>query len=259
MSEEAFQRYSAYYDLLYRDKDYGAEASYVAQRLRAANPNATSVLEFGSGTGRHGRLLCAQGFDVVGIERSEWMRKAAQICLPNVDQNGGSFQSIQGDIRSAEIGQTFDAVLALFHVISYQTTDEEVIRTFANAAAHLRSEGIFFFDVWHGPAVLHERPTVREKRVEDERTCLTRIATPELDLDANTVTVRYSMLAESKIDQGLTKFSEEHRMRYFFPFEIDAFANETGFNVECSEEFLTGQVPSNHTWGVAYLLRKRRA
>ena len=59
MSDDVFQRYSAYYDLLYRDKNYAMEAEYVARILRDAASNAKSLLEFGSGTGRHGRLLAS--------------------------------------------------------------------------------------------------------------------------------------------------------------------------------------------------------
>ena len=257
MSEDVFHRYSAYYDLLYRDKDYKAEADYVAHTLRAANPRTRKVLEFGSGTGRHGRLLAERGFDVLGIERSESMVKAARSALQSsIREEGGSFECIQGDIQTMRVEGRFDAVIALFHVVSYQISNTEVIETLATAAFHLRAGGIFFFDVWHGPAVLHDRPTVREKQVEDECTRLTRIATPELNLDDSMVTVRYSMTAQSKIDNQLTKFEEEHRMRYFCPAEIELFASQAGFAVERSEEFLTGQPPSDRTWGVAYLLRK---
>ena len=73
-----FEKYSAFYDLLYRDKDYAAEADYVAKRIRSILPQARSLLEFGSGTGRHGRLLAAMGFDVHGIEQSREMVSVAQ-------------------------------------------------------------------------------------------------------------------------------------------------------------------------------------
>ena len=116
--------------------------------------------------------------------------------------------------------------------------------------------GIFLFDVWHGPAVLKERPSVRVKRIEDDKTRLTRIAEPEMDTNTNSVTVRYTMLAESKADRRLTTFGEEHKMRYLFPTEIEFLASQTGFQVERSEEFLTRDIPSESTWGVAYLLRK---
>jgi SAM-dependent methyltransferase len=249
---EVFERYSAYYDLLYQDKDYQGEADYIARALRAANPKAKTILEFGSGTGKHGRLLAERGFEVFGIERSESMVAAAKIDK----RNAGGFECIQGDLQATDVGRTFDAVVALFHVISYQTSDSEVRRTFSNAARHLLPGGIFLFDVWHGPAVLHVRPSLREKHVENESVRLTRIADPELDRESKIVTVRYSMVATSKNDNERTTFGEEHRMRYFFPEEIKAFAEEAGFAVERSEEFFTSREPSDQTWGVAYLLVK---
>lgn len=258
MSDDVFQRYSDYYDLLYRDKDYDAEAAYIGQTLRAADPHARSLLEFGSGTGKHGRRLASQGFDVYGIERSEFMVAAARrSAAESPPTGGGRFDCRQGDIRTENAGRIVDAVISLFHVVSYQTGNAEARQTFANAARHLRPNGKFLFDVWHGPAVLGERPTVRVKRVEDEKTRLIRIAEPELDLNAGVVTVRYTMLAESKADSGLTTFTEVHRMRYFFPTEIELLADQTGFDVVRREEFLTGKPPSESTWGTAYLLQKR--
>jgi SAM-dependent methyltransferase len=254
---DVFERYSAYYDLLYRDKDYSAEADYVVQTLRTVDSAAVNLLEFGSGSGRHGRLLAKRGFDVFGVERSESMVAAASKLTPGGFKAGsGSFECIKGDIRTVQLNRVFDAVLSLFHVVSYQTSNSDVLQTFSNAARHSRPQGLFLFDVWHGPAVLGERPSVRVKRVEDENTRLTRIAEPELDTNSNVVTVRYTIFAESKADGHMTTFRENHRMRYFFPVEIGFLAKQSGFEVEKTEEFLTRQRPSENSWGVMYLLRK---
>lgn len=257
MSDEVFQRYGAYYDLLYRDKDYVAEADYVIQTLRGAAPGARTVLEFGSGTGKHGGLLARAGYDVFGIERSESMVAAARQRAPGPPgEANGIFECASGDIRDVRLGRLFDVTLALFHVVSYQTGNADLSRTLASAARHLHPGGLFMFDVWHGPAVLQERPAVRVKRVEDESTRLIRIAEPALDTQSSVVTVRYTMLAEDKSDGRLTTFGEEHHMRYLFPTEIESLAGQTGFEVLRSEEFLTGKPPSDKTWGVLYLLRK---
>jgi SAM-dependent methyltransferase len=253
MSEGVFRDYSAHYDLLYHDKDYGAEADYVARIVRRAAPQARTVLEFGSGSGRHGRLLNARGYQVYGVERSEAM---VYLARQATGAAGVAFECTQGDIRTVDVGRSFDAVLSLFHVVSYQTTNVDVLQTFASASRHLPLGGIFFFDVWHGPAVLTQRPSVRVKRVESDTLRLVRIAEPELDTNAGVVTVRYNIHAETKADGRWTTFNEEHRMRYFFATEIDLLARATGFVVERSEEFLTGRPPSEQTWGVAYLLRK---
>jgi SAM-dependent methyltransferase len=245
MTPDNFQQYSEYYDLLYQDKSYSDEALI------------KSVLEFGSGTGRHGRLLGKHGFHVLGVERSEPMVTAARDSSASVAQTSlGSFECVQSDIRDVKINREFDAVISLFHVIGYQTSNEDVLRTFASAARHLRPEGRFMFDVWHGPGVLSMRPSVRIKRVENDKLRLTRIAEPDLDTNTSVVTVRYTVFAESKADGQFTTFGEEHRMRYFSPVEIQLFAVQSGFEVEKSEEFLTMRPPSEQTWGVMYLLRK---
>lgn len=105
--------------------------------------------------------------------------------------------------------------------------------------------------------MLRERPSVRVKMVEDENKRVTRIAEPELDANAGVVTVRYTLFVESKADGRITTFDEDHPMRYLFPVEIALLGDRTGFIVERSEEFPTGNTPSESTWGVAYLLRKR--
>ena len=252
-----FQKYSAFYDLIYRDKDYAAEADYVARAVRSARPGARSVLELGSGTGRHGRLLAATGFDVHGIERSADMVAVANRAPASpVLETGGSFNCEVGDARSANLGRTFDAVIALFHIISYQTTNEDLEAAFRVAAHHLVHGGVFLFDVWHGPAVLTERPTERVKNVADERFEVTRTARPELDSNRSTVKVAYEMQCKDRQSGAIICFSEEHLMRYLFPTEIDILARSCGMRVLRTEEFLTGRPPSSSSWGVAYLLQK---
>jgi cyclopropane fatty-acyl-phospholipid synthase-like methyltransferase len=103
VDEKAFQRYSHYYDLLYRDKDYAAEVDYVARTLSSVAPNVRRLLEFGSGTGRHGRLLAALGFDVVGIECSETMVAEARRDAPTCSQLAGNFDCRHGDIRTVNL------------------------------------------------------------------------------------------------------------------------------------------------------------
>ena len=50
MSDTVFNAYSRYYDLLYRDKDYVAEAEYIADLLEQFGVSGKRLLEFGSGS-----------------------------------------------------------------------------------------------------------------------------------------------------------------------------------------------------------------
>jgi SAM-dependent methyltransferase len=253
-AEAVFQRYSEYYDLLYREKDYEAETSYVVHTLRRVAPAARDLLELGAGTGKHGRLLAREGFRVTGVERSEAMITMARSAPP--PGGSGTFTAVQGDIRTARISGQFDAVLSLFHVVSYLTRNEDLSATFRNAAQHVRPGGLFFFDVWHGPAVLVQQPAVRLKRVENDEIRLWRVAEPSVDTGSSVVTVQYTMFAESRRDGSIVSFGETHHMRYLFPTEIELLARTSGFVVEGMEEFGTGRPASQDTWGVAYILRK---
>lgn len=251
-----FKQYSAYYDLLYADKNYQAEAEYVARRLRTTNPRTRTVLELGSGTGRHGRLLAAMGFEVHGVEKSKEMVSVAW-SSEALAGTTGLFTCDIGDLRDVRINRVFDAVVSLFHVISYQTTDADLTAAFATAANHVESNGLFLFDVWHGPAVLATPPSNRLKEVADERRRVKRVARPETDLETRTVRVVYDLDCEDLKSGDGAQFTEEHVMRYLFPDEVLQLATAAGFELVASEEFLTGRTPSVDTWGVSYLLRKR--
>lgn len=243
-----FNQYALYYDLLYQDKDYQVEADYVADLLTRFAPETVRILEFGSGTGRHGYLLAQKGYHLTGLERSqEMLARARENFLPTTL---GSFTCFPGDIQHTELDEKFDAVIALFHVISYQTTNEAVLATFQNAARHLEKGGLFLFDVWYTPAVLTQRPAVRVKRMENANTRIVRLAEPLMLHNENVVEVQYTIYLEEKSTGHLTSFRETHPMRHFSLPELNLLAEQTGFVPLHAEEFLTRNVPGEATWGV---------
>jgi SAM-dependent methyltransferase len=243
-----FDAYSRYYDLLYRDKDYVAESNYINDVLKRYEITGANILEFGSGTGKHGRLLAERGYQVMGIERSEEMVAQA------LQKNG--FSSQQGDIRSVQLGRTFDAVISLFHVVSYQVSNEDVRAVFSRAAEHLQPGGLFVFDVWYSPAVYAQQPEVRVKRLADESIDITRIAEPVIYPNDNKVDVNFTIFAHDTKTDACQVLKECHPMRHFSLPEVDLFAESAGFERLTAEEFLSGSKPGIDTWGVCFVLRK---
>jgi len=243
-----FDAYSRYYDLLYRDKDYAAESGYIDGVLKRYKIAGDDLLEFGSGTGKHGRLLAERGYRVTGIERS------AEMVTQALQEN--SFTCKQGDIRSVQLGRTFDAVISLFHVISYQVANADVQAVFARAAEHLQSGGLFVFDVWYSPAVYEQRPEVRIKMLADEALDITRIAEPVIFPNENRVDVNFTIIVHDAKTGSCQVLKESHPMRHFSLPEVDQFAAEAGFERLVAEEFLTGSKPGVGTWGVCFVLRK---
>ena len=213
----AFDTYARYYDLLYRDKDYAGEAAYVASHIRQHAPEAARILELGCGTGAHAEHLARLGFTVHGVDLSEAMLTRAeerQAALPA--DLAARLTFAHGDVRSVRTGETYDAVISLFHVMSYQTTNADLEAALATAAAHLQPGGLFLFDFWYGPAVLTQQPEVRVKRLEDEEIKVTRIAEPVMRVNENVVEVNYTVFIEVKSTGQMEQVQETHRMRYWF-------------------------------------------
>jgi SAM-dependent methyltransferase len=252
-----FAQYAAYYDLIYKDKDYAGECRYIRTLLteHASGPTK-SILELGSGTGAHASLLSEMGFDVLGVDISDCMLKEANARAARTGLPGAKLTFARGDARTFRTGRSFDAVLALFHVLSYQTSDDDVRSTLATAAAHLRPMGLFIFDFWYGPSVLWLRPAVRIKHFTGNGLEVTRTAEPILQDQTNIVDVNYTVFARSQSELRTDEIREIHRMRYFFLPELAQFLRESGFELLRAEEWVTRSPPSVDTWSLCVVARK---
>lgn len=247
-----FAAYSAYYNLLYQDKDYQGETDFIAVLLGKAQGKVHSVLDLGCGTGRHDLLLARKGYAVTGVDRSSEMLKQAR-SLQGPDLN---LHFVHSAIEDLSLSEQFDAVTALFHVLSYQTSNAQVETFFRVAEKHLRPGGVFVFDFWYGPAVLTQRPEVRVKEVQDDQVAVLRVARPTLDTEANLVDVRYTIWIKDQDSKQVLELEEVHRMRYFFLPEVEHFCEQCGFTIIQSGEWLTEDAPSPASWGVYLVVQK---
>ena len=115
-----------------------------------------------------------------------------------------------------------------------------------NAHRQLKQGMIFIFDYWYAPAVWHIGPTLRVKRVSNKQLAITRIAEPESFREQNIVKVNYQTFVEELKNNQISEIKETHEMRAFETEEIREFANQTGFTLLQSEEWLTSHSPSEH-------------
>ncbi len=248
-----FETYARYYNLLYADKDYQAEARYVADKLGGVS-RSESILDLGCGTGAHAHALAHQGFEVWGVDMSDAMLRAAQARRDTaLEPTRSRMHFIRGDLREVRLNRAFSHVTCLFHAMSYQCSNQDLKAAFATASQHLAPGGRFLFDVWYGPAVLSQRPEVRVKRVEDDSVAITRIAEPTIRWDLNVVDVDYELWIKDKATGAAEHLRETHQMRYLFHGEIAELMNQVGLTLSGAEEYLTGRVPNGQTWSVCYV------
>lgn len=251
-----FGRYASFYDALYRDKNYSLEADHIDGLIKKYRGGAAvSILDLGCGTGEHALALARKDYKVTGVDNSLKMLAAASRKL-SAAASGLKVDLVNADIRSLMPGLKYDAVISLFHVISYLVSDGDVKAAFKAANDHLGRGGLFIFDCWYGPAVLNLKPEKRVKTVETDSFSIVRYAEPELVSGRNAVSVNYRLAVKNKITGAVETFEEKHELRYFFPDEIDYMLKNAGFSMLERAEWITGKAVGPDTWGVCFVAEK---
>lgn len=238
---EVFQDYAYYYNSFYKDKDYHAEAETVDKLLKKYDPKIKNIINFGCGTGKHDIELTRLGYHCHGIDMSSLM---IDIAKENSALNETSIGFEVADVRNYEAKDKYDAVISLFHVVSYQNSNQDVLNTFQAARKALNTGGYFLFDAWYGPGVLSDKPSVRVKEVTDENNRLIRIARPVMHDKENIVDVNYEVLIINKENSRTQTINETHNMRYFFRPELELLLSSADFelieNIDCQTLEETG-------------------
>jgi SAM-dependent methyltransferase len=256
MTDKVFGRvYADQYDLLYTDKDYEAECDLIENVFRKyGNGKIKTILDLGCGTGNHAIPMARRGYQVIGVDISEDMLACARAKSQSAGSEGQSF--LHGDVRSIDLHQQFDAVLMMFAVLGYQTTNEDVLSALNSASRHLKPGGLFICDVWYGPAVLSQRPTEKVKIIPTPKGKIIRTASGHLDTFRHLCEVRYHILRIE--DQRVVSESEEkHSMRYFFPQEIAILMHHADLKMAdiCAFGKLE-QHPSEDSWNILVIAKK---
>lgn len=140
-----FHQLAPQYDALYASKETPKEVEYLeAVARRYGRSGGSSWLDVACGTGRHLALL-RRRHHVAGIDLSPSMLRIARRRLP-------STRLRVGDMRSFELGETFDVVSCLFSAIGHLRSEAELRRAFRRFARHLKPGGIAIVEPWIDPA-----------------------------------------------------------------------------------------------------------
>jgi len=256
METKVFDAYSQYYDLLYRDKDYDAETNYIDTLIKSFSKNAGSILELGSGTGIHACLLAQIGYEVIGIDQSNTMLTKATERKNELDKPVADKLSFhEGDIRTYKSDKNVDVVISLFHVMSYMQTDADLKKAMQTAKHHLKKDGLFIFDCWYGPGVLHDKPVSRTKNFENELISVKRESTPEMFQEKDLVDVNFEIKIQNKQTKEETILNEKHTMHYLFTDKLNVLLEECGLKMVHAEEWMTKQPLTETSWNACYVCK----
>jgi len=233
MNDGIFQYQGGFYDLFYDSKDYESECNFVEAVFdRFAAAPLKTVLDLGCGTGGHVLPLSARGYDLTGVDLSQTMLDHAQ---RKAKEEGVSVVFLHSDLRDVEVGHSFDAVISMFAVMGYQTTDRDLAAAFATARRHLDKGGLFLFDIWNGAAVTASPPEANSREFPDSLSSpgggtVIRSTDPVLDEARQVVAVTIRVHHVSPQDEKMES-EELHTVRYLFPDEAESLLRDAGFKV----------------------------
>jgi SAM-dependent methyltransferase len=255
LSEVFGPAYADLYNLVYSNKDYAAECDLIEGLFRRySNGSISSVLDLGCGTGNHVFPLSRSGYEVVGVERSQNMLALAQRKLAE-NRNNVSVRLEHGDIRNVDLGRKFDAALMMFAVLGYQLENSDVLSALKTARRHLEIGGLLIFDVWYGPAVLHQKPSERIATFPTKDGKILRVASGKLDVSRQICTVKF-LLWQLAGERLVAETEETHLMRYFFPLELNLLLDCSGFTLVRVGAFPDFEnQPDETTWSVLAVAR----
>jgi SAM-dependent methyltransferase len=226
------------------DPMFAPEVVAPAVERLASLAGAGPALELGIGTGRIALPLAARGVDVHGIDRSEPMvaRLRAKPGGDVIPVTIGDFSTAAAE--SAAPG-TFGLVYLLFNTIMNVTTQAGQVAVFRNAAAHLRSGGVFVIETMIPDL---QRLPVGERFVPFD------VSRDHLGFD------EYDVVTQGLVSHHWTRRGEGWEassgpFRYVWPSELDLMAELAGLRLRhrwagWHEEPLTAESRSHvSVWG----------
>ena len=253
---EIFSDYAEYYDLLYEDKPYQAEAEFIAALITRFSGSADStqrIIDLACGTGRHCFELAAMGYGVEGSDISAPMitraEHAARVLDAPVTFHNHSFQ------EARLIGKKYDVALTLFSALCYLTTHHDIMASLKNIHDLLEPQGLFIFDYWNGNAVVKEYSPLKILQKTGPGRELIRISRTTLDITAQVAHVDFQFIC---LENGVKQhgFTEQHAVRYFFFKEVETYLDICGFDLLYRSRFM-GESYTPDDWNITIVARKR--
>ncbi len=223
-----YGRFAEIYDAIYAFKDYKSEAATIRDIVQKRCPAAKTLLDVGCGTGAHVARLSGD-FECVGLDYSEEQLEMAR-------RKATSAQFAQGDMRTFDLGRTFDAVVCLFGTVGYSANLEELDQTIQHLARHLAPGGVLLVEPW----IAKESFKVgRFDLITAEAPGMKMARTNTTAREGDTSILDFHFLVVTAA--GTEHFTETHRLGLFSKEEyLEAF-RRAGLSVEHDEQGLMGR------------------
>lgn len=114
--------------------------------LQSVLQKRTKILDLACGEGRLSIPLAQKGYEVVGLDYSEYQISRAREALKATGRNH-EVAFIQGDMRDIPYENEFDAVINMFTSFGYFHDESDHLKTLQQVHKALKPNGIFVLDL----------------------------------------------------------------------------------------------------------------
>jgi SAM-dependent methyltransferase len=174
------------------------------------------ALELGIGTGRIALPLSQRGVAVHGIDLSP-----AMVARLRAKPGAEPIEVTLGDFATTCVPGTFRLVYLVYNTLSNLTTQDEQVRCFQNAAAHLEPGGYFVVELFV-PELQRLPPgeTVRPFKITP-----THLGFDEIDVATQSLRSHHYLVVNGQLETFSIPF------RYAWPAELDLMARIAGLTL----------------------------
>lgn len=209
-----------------RDRDQFSDADFDPSDdealLLASERNL--VLDLGCGTGTLTELLCARGYDMIGVDNSEAMLAIAE---RKRAESGSEILYLFQDMRGLDLYSTVGTVISVCDALNYILDESELLTVFRLVENYLYPGGLFVFDfntVYKYSEVIGDT-TITENR-EDCSFIWENYYDPKSELNEYDVTVFVQ-----EPDERFRRFTETHVQRGYTPEQMRRLVEQADMEI----------------------------
>jgi SAM-dependent methyltransferase len=192
-------------------------------------PDARSLLDVACGTGVHLERL-RKWYEVEGLDSSPGMLRYARARLPGAALH-------QADMRSFDLGRTFDVVTCLSSSIAWMRTPDDLSQAIRTMARHLASGGLLVIEPWDFPEdATSQEPWVTTAEANDHR-----VALMETTVLEGETWVQETHYLDWTLARGIEHWVDTHELGAFSKADYVASLEEAGLGVDFDSFGLLGR------------------
>lgn len=246
------KNYSLVYDYLYDKKNYTKEFNLIKKIIKKYLSKPTSLLDLGCGTGVYSNLMTKLKLHVVGVDRSSEMLNIAKKKF----KKNKKLSFIKSDLVKMKLKKKFDIISALFHILSYHTSNKKIDQFFSVTNKHLKKNGILIFDFWYEDGVYKLQSPFKVREFENKTFKLVRITISKWFKNIDQIFDIHKLTVLNKKSKKILEFKEIHKMRYFKLNTIKKKLKQNNFEFLKSLDLQNGKPVSEKSWGALIVAKK---